>query len=42
MRALNRDVERVFSPSRKDPHGAAASWRATDKFHVLTSKTAQT
>jgi len=27
MRALNRHVERVFDPSRKDRHGAAGSWR---------------
>jgi hypothetical protein len=30
MRALNRHVERVFNPSRKDPRiGGVASWRAT-------------
>jgi hypothetical protein len=30
MRALNRDVERVFDPSRKDKHWEAASWRGID------------
>jgi hypothetical protein len=29
MRALNRHVERVFNPNRKDHHWDAASWRAT-------------
>jgi hypothetical protein len=27
MRALNRHVERVFNPDRKDHHWGAASWR---------------
>jgi hypothetical protein len=36
MRALNRHVERVFEPSRKDGIGDAASWRGTDdrRFRV--------
>jgi hypothetical protein len=32
MRALNRHVERVFDPSRKDKHWAAGSWRAIDSL----------
>jgi hypothetical protein len=30
MRALNRHVERVFDPSRKDKHWGVASWRGID------------
>jgi hypothetical protein len=30
MRALNRNVERVFNPDRKDHYWAAGSWRATN------------
>jgi hypothetical protein len=30
MRALNRHVERVFDPDRKDHHWGAGSWRETD------------
>jgi hypothetical protein len=29
MRALNRNVERVFNPDRKDPHWGGGSWRGT-------------
>jgi hypothetical protein len=31
MRALNRHVERVFDPSRKEKHWAAANSRAIDE-----------
>jgi hypothetical protein len=27
LKAINRNVERVFNPSRKDTHWGAASWR---------------
>ena len=30
MRALNRHVERVLDPSRKEKHWDAASWRGID------------
>jgi hypothetical protein len=30
MMALNRQVERVFDPSRKDKPGGAGSWRGID------------
>jgi len=30
MRALNRHVERVFNPDRKDTHWESASWREID------------
>jgi len=30
MQAVNRHVERVFNPSRKDKHWDAASWRGID------------
>jgi hypothetical protein len=30
LQAINRHVEGVFDPSRKDPHWGAASWRGTD------------
>jgi hypothetical protein len=30
MRALNRHVERVFNPDRKNHHWAAGSWRGID------------
>jgi hypothetical protein len=32
IRALNRHVERVFNPSRKEPHWGVASWPATANF----------
>ncbi len=30
MRALNRNVECVFNPDRKDHHWGAVSWRGID------------
>jgi hypothetical protein len=30
MRALNRHVERVFDPSRKDKHWGPRKWRGID------------
>ena len=37
MRALNRHVERVIDPSRKDEHHwDAASWRGTDETSPAT------
>ena len=30
LRALNRHVERVFNPDRKDPIGESESWRGID------------
>jgi hypothetical protein len=35
MRALNRHVERVFNPDRKDHHWDAASWRAINEVRRL-------
>jgi hypothetical protein len=38
MQALNRHVECVFDPSRKDKHiGDAGSWREISKFVVYSS-----
>ena len=34
MGALNRHVERVFNPDRKDHHWAAESWRGIDDARV--------
>jgi hypothetical protein len=31
MRALNRNVERVFNPSRKDHHWDGGSWRGVSE-----------
>jgi hypothetical protein len=37
MRALNRHVERVFNPSRKDKHWGGGSWRGISKFVLYSS-----
>jgi hypothetical protein len=31
MQGLNRHVERVFNPNRKDHHLGTESWRGTDE-----------
>ena len=38
MRALNRQVERVFDPSRKEKHWAAANSRAIDEAGSLATR----